>query len=178
MSYAAKGFLFIWAVLFLVIPITQFAYGVKYSSSGKYCRSFPPIYACLIGGGLAETLLLCSIMCVLYYGNNPNEGNDVVNVVSTTTYRGEKIKEETKCSYTDRCITYTLTVVTVIASAGFFFTLHGVFTVREGTQFTNSSSSTFCEKELYQAAFGLTIASYFVGIFLIIFAIILCNKYG
>jgi hypothetical protein len=160
----------LWSIIYLVIPITEFSYGSTYSSNDAACQSVSLVTPCLIGVGITEGILLFAILLIVFF-HYSNTGTTEHITTTTTIYPDGKTSSKDS-SYTCRGLAYAFAFITVLVVAGFFFALHQVFAVQSTTQFTNSTLSTYCNQQLYQAAFGLIIVSYIVGFLLLIFGIV------
>lgn len=171
MGALRKSLFVIWSFIYLIIPITEFAYGVSYSKNGAKCPNVSIIYPCLIGAGVAEGILLFAILivvCLRYTGS----GTTVHTTTTITRYADGSTTTESS-SFRCRNLAYAFTVLMVLVSAGFFFVLHYIFEAKGTTQFTDSNAFSYCDQQLFQAAFGLLIASYIVGMGLVIFGVII-----
>jgi hypothetical protein len=125
MGALRKGLFAIWCFIYLVIPITEFAYAVNYSEKGAKCPRVSIIYPCLIGAGVAEGVLLFAILivvCLHYTGS----GTAVHTTTRVTTFSDGSTKTETTRS-SCRELMSGFTVIMVLVSAGFFFVLHYLF---------------------------------------------------
>ncbi|CAF0722162.1 unnamed protein product [Adineta steineri] len=56
----------LWNIIYLVIPLTEFGYGVQYSNNGVQCPGVQTMYPCMIGVGVSEAVLLLPLLLIAY----------------------------------------------------------------------------------------------------------------
>ena len=108
----------LWTLIYLIIPLTMFGYGVQYSNNGARCPVVGTMYAGLIGTGVCEGILLFGIFGIVYL-HWTDSGNTVHIDTTITTYSDGRQTRETS-RWTWRGNAYCFTGLMILLSARFF----------------------------------------------------------
>lgn len=75
-----------------------------------------------------------------------------------------------------KCLNISISI-SLLATIIFFIMVHWVFASYNEVQFNDPNEKTLCDQQLFRANFGLVIASYCVGVFVIVLAAVVYKKY-
>jgi hypothetical protein len=102
--------------------------------------------------------------------------DEITETTTTITHPNRNKTVSVDRSSCQKCLIISI-LATFLATTVFFILGHWILALYNKVQYTNPQDKTFCDKQLFHASFGLLIANYCVGIFVVILAFILYGKY-